>query len=99
MNKSSSMFVEKDKEKGHYVTMEVRRSLFIGGVTDVINFDEQNVEMDTVCGLMMVEGEGLKVSALDVEKGEVCLNGMISSVYYSEKRAKTRKGLFGKNYQ
>ena len=92
-------YPEKEVEKNHNVTIDNRGSLFVSGVLDVIGFDEVLVEVNTVCGVMIIEGEGMKVSVVDVEKGCLTLGGRINSLYYSEKKAKNSKGMFGKKNQ
>lgn len=85
-----------NKELLHTVTMKDRSQLTVTGVNDVINFDEHIVEASTSCGDMTVDGDELKISVVDIEKGELTLTGKIFGFYYSEKKTKKSQGLFGK---
>ena len=82
--------------KNHSFFSEGRNGLEIKGVSDVVSFDEGGVVMETACGSMAVEGEGLHVTVLDMVNGRVCIEGKINGVYYFESRQQTKRGLFGR---
>lgn len=81
MNDSKHMGNESEKHELH---LKSRRQMSVDGVKDIIGFDETTVQMITACGDMTVEGSGLHIGVLDVEKGIVCLEGEIESIYYSD---------------
>ena len=83
-----------DKNKEHEMTLKARKELCISGVDDVMSFDEALVELSTVCGVMSIEGEGIHISFLDTDNGKLTLSGVISGIYYVDKKPK-RGGLFG----
>lgn len=86
----------------HTVSMRERNVMEIGGVTDVISFDEEAVVLNTVCGTMNVEGESLHVRVLDLEEGIVTLDGTIGSVVYlnhEDAGKNERAGFFGKLFR
>ena len=63
---------EEKKRGGHHtLMMEEREKLQIGGVLEVISFDEEGVMMETTCGLLVLKGAELHIGKLDVEEGEV----------------------------
>lgn len=68
----------------HTLHTEGRASALIRGVLDVTSFDEQNVTLNTVCGVLMIDGSALHVHTLDLENGTVQLEGKIDSMVYSE---------------
>ena len=68
----------------HTLHTEGRASALIRGVLDVTSFDEQNVTLNTVCGVLMIDGSDLHVHTLDLENGTVQLDGKIDSMVYSE---------------
>ncbi|MPN20330.1 Spore protein YabP [bioreactor metagenome] len=74
----------KKGEQFHNVSMENRNYLNISGVEDVDNFDEENVELYTTVGMMTVTGSGLHITKLNVESGEVAIEGEIQAVEYSD---------------
>ena len=80
----------------HELVMRDRKSMRMNGVCEVISFDDNSVVLKTVKGELAVEGAGLKVSALDTNKGEIMLDGNIQSVVYYDTNGDTRKGFFGR---
>ncbi len=69
---------------GHEFAVKARRQMSVDGVKDIIGFDETTVQITTTCGDMTVEGSGLHIGVLDVERGVISLEGNIDSVYYSD---------------
>lgn len=78
------------KESAHSVRSAARMKTEIGGVQDVESFDEGCVVLHTVCGEMTVEGEGLHVGTLDMERGVVVVDGKVNGIYYSDGEPKKR---------
>ena len=76
----------------HKVIINDRKSGSITGVSDVLSFDIHEVVLETSQGMLVVKGEDLHVNRLNLEKGEVDLDGTIDSLTYSSKS----KGLQGK---
>ncbi len=72
--------------------IENRRSVTLGGVDNVVGFDEDYVSLDTTLGRVIIEGEGMKIESLTREGGIIYVTGDISAVYYSE--IKTKNGMF-----
>ena len=50
-------------------------------------FDEQSVVLRTSCGELIIEGDGLHVSTLDMAQGVVALEGTVSAFLYAEEAA------------
>ena len=92
------------EEKGaaraqHRVSMENRRALEITGVTDIDSFDEQTVAVFTDVGELVVRGSSLHISRIDVETGEVNLEGgRIDGVTYTDQRP-NRGGLLSRLFR
>ena len=68
----------------HHVIMEGRRSLVITGVTDIDSFDEQTVAVFTDVGELIARGSGLHINKIDVDSGELALDGEIDSLEYTD---------------
>lgn len=74
-----------DKIKnGHSVTLENRESISLTGVTDVLSFDEESITADTEMGALMIKGEELHVTRLDLERGILAVDGEITSLEYND---------------
>lgn len=67
----------------HNVIMEDRRTLSLTGITDIDSFDEQLVAVFTDTGELLVRGSGLHINKIDVEAGELSLEGEIYSLEYT----------------
>lgn len=68
----------------HRIVMEGRRSLSLTGVTDIDSFDEQMVAVFTDVGELIARGSGLHISRIDVDSGELSLDGEIDSLEYTD---------------
>lgn len=79
----------------HGFSVRDRQEIRIDGVSDVISFDEVGVALETVCGSMAIEGEGLHITVLNVSEGKVEISGRVNGVYYYEKNT-AKRGLFGR---
>ena len=64
---------ERSREMPHSVILEGREKLTISGVTDVHSFDEEQVLLETVRGMLVVRGQGLHVERLQLEAGELII--------------------------
>lgn len=77
-----------------------RKSIQLTGVVSVDSFDEYYISLTVSCGTLNIEGEGLNITTLDLDKGHVSASGTINGVYYNENDSSKQKGvvsrLFGK---
>ena len=93
MNTGDKALKEKSKNE---IILRGRSELLIGGVEEVINFDEEGVRLKSVDGEMIVEGRDIKIGTLDTERGVVTMCGRINGIYFASDPDKQKKGLFGK---
>ncbi len=82
----------------HNLVMEDRKNLSITGVCDVDSFDESTIIVFTDSGELTVKGEELHIKSLDIEAGEVSLEGKISSLSYADNDVK-QTGFFGRVFR
>lgn len=73
----------------HHVTMHNCKTVLVTGVKEVVSFDELAVLLITCCGQMTIEGEGLHISRLDLDRGEADIDGTVSGIYYSKIKEKS----------
>lgn len=83
--------------KAHTLVLNSRESLSLTGVSDVPGFDEQTVNVKTLCGTLIIKGEALHISKLSLESGEVSVDGKINSMQYLSDN--TSKGLAAKLFR
>lgn len=67
----------------HNIILEDRHMMTVSGVADVDSFDEQTVVLFTDMGELTIKGTDLHINKLNVETGEVSIEGEIDSVVYS----------------
>ena len=82
----------------HNIIMEQRNKLTITGVTDIDSFDEQTVLLFTGLGELAIRGENLHIDRIDVDTGEVNLEGEIDSLTYADNQP-NKGGFFGKLFK
>lgn len=84
-----------EKNFPHSVVLEDRKDLRISGVTDVDSFDEETVVAYTSLGELVITGTELHISRLDVETGDLSIEGNIVSLAYTTNQSK-HTGFFSK---
>ena len=82
----------------HQVFLEDRRRLNITGVSDVEGFDETVITAYTDHGELTVRGEALHINRLNVETGDLSVEGQIESLTYTAAATKS-SGLFGRLFR
>ena len=87
--------IDNTPKKEQTVQLLGRKTLTLTGICDVISFDETIVALSMADCVLSVEGEGMRVVRMDVESGDLTLEGKINALVYSYKRIR-KSGLFGK---
>lgn len=70
--------------KAHKVILSNRKNGSFTGILDVLSFDINEILLETEQGMLHVKGKDLHVNRLNLEKGEVDIEGMIESFSYSQ---------------
>lgn len=70
--------------KSHKIILNNRQSGNFSGVLDVISFDISEILLETEQGMLNLKGKDLHVNRLNLEKGEVDVEGTIESLSYSQ---------------
>lgn len=82
--------------KKQTVILRDRHTLELDAVSDVVGFDETGVTLRTALGGLSVEGEGLRITRLDLEKGVVALEGKITALFYTHEGNGRKGGFFAR---
>ena len=88
------------QSRGHSLIATDRREITVKGVSEVLSFDETNVRLVTTCGILNLEGEGLRIHVLNTADGAVAVTGKLNGVLYedpdapAERPAKARSRRF-----
>lgn len=83
---------EKIVNKTHKIMLNNRRNGNFTGILDVISFDLSEILLETELGMLHVKGKDLHVNRLNLEKGEVDIEGMVEGFTYSQVPTGVRKG-------
>ncbi len=76
------MIEDKNAKVQQNIILENRERLFVSGVRDVKNFDEENINLITVLGELQIKGSGMKVSIYNAESGDMTVEGKINAFGY-----------------
>ena len=81
-------------KKVHNIILEDRRMLTVSGVSDVDSFDEEAAVLYTELGELTVRGSALHMNKLNVESGEVSIEGDIQALSYRDEGPRNSSGGF-----
>jgi len=91
---------EKRTNSFHNVIMENRRRMSVSGVEEVDSFDESSVSLYTQMGMLLIKGKNLHINKLNVDTGELIIEGEIVALIYSDGgNEKKTGGFFGKLFK
>lgn len=87
--------------KSHKVLLANRKSGAFSGVIDVLSFDVAEILLETELGMLLIKGNDLHVNNLNLEKGEIDIEGRIDSLSYSEVKSagKRAESLLGRLFK
>jgi sporulation protein YabP len=68
----------------HSVTIDRRNLVTVTGVLDVISFDENTIIAETQMGVLLIHGENLHVNRLQLDNGDLSVDGQVDSINYEE---------------
>ncbi len=88
----------KSRMRPHIVHIDNRSQMSITGVNDVESFHEQEIVLQTDSGGLRIEGEGLHLTKLNLDDGQVVLEGEIYLLEY-EPETNERGGLLSRIFK
>jgi sporulation protein YabP len=83
----------------HSVSIIGRKQLAMEGVRHVESFDDSEINLETNMGMLILRGEGLHITQLSLETGDLAAEGFFTSVQYVENKGKGKgkgKGLLNR---
>lgn len=89
------MSEQRETRAPHCVRIDGRKSMSITAVDDVLSFDENQVVLGSGGGVISIDGEGLHIRKMNVDGGEVVIEGKINALTYIDKTVR-KSGLFRK---
>ncbi len=86
-----------EKKFPHHLVLENKHKLSITNVEDVDTFDETKIVLYTGNDTIIVEGFNMHIQKLDVEGGELIVEGDVVSILYTgDEYHKKGQGFFRK---
>lgn len=76
----------------HALHVDNRRQAALTGIKEVLSFDEKQIALSTDLGEAVLTGEGLHISRLTLEEGQLAVEGRIDGIFYVQPAK--RRGLF-----
>lgn len=83
----------------HDIVLQSREKLSINGIKEIINFDEEEINIKTVCGDLTIGGVGLHINALNVDTGEAQVVGKISLISYVDMHESEKHSLLSRIFK
>ncbi|MDL2206098.1 sporulation protein YabP [Eubacteriales bacterium OttesenSCG-928-N13] len=83
----------------HHLTMENRQHALITGVEDVDSFNEEMIVLLTSAGAMTLVGTGLHISQLNLEEGQLVIDGQIAAMEYDERSRGSRGSMISRLFK
>ena len=81
------------------ISLENRKNLIIIGVTEVENFNDKLISTVTGLGKLDIKGENLNIKKLNLELGDLEIDGKISALIYKNLGNDEHKGFFSKLFK
>ncbi|WZL72814.1 sporulation protein YabP [Clostridiaceae bacterium 35-E11] len=81
------------KSRSQNIILENREKLSVTGVEHVTSFDENTIILETIKGILTIKGSELDINKLNLDDGNVIVEGMIQSMMYSDKDSIGTKGI------
>ena len=79
---------ENMRQLPHTLVLEERKRLTVTGILSIVSYDAFTVTLETSGGTLAIGGEGLTVSELSVQTGEVKIGGAIEYIQYTVRHEK-----------
>ena len=85
-------------KSAHSILIDEREKIKVSGVTDVDSFDENEIILYTSDGGVVLSGEDFKINRLNVESGDVEIEGFVNEIKYTN-LTQTSSGLWSKIFK
>ncbi|MCL2565837.1 MAG: sporulation protein YabP [Defluviitaleaceae bacterium] len=68
----------------HHISIDRRERVVITGVVEVISFDDEAIVCETEMGALILRGHNLHVNRLNLDDGELEVDGEIENIGYED---------------
>ncbi|MGI6650112.1 MAG: sporulation protein YabP [Bacillota bacterium] len=70
----------------HGLSLRNRQQMSLNGVISVESFDEKEIWVDTKLGSLILKGQGMHITQLDLTDGKLTVDGLINALEYRDDR-------------
>jgi sporulation protein YabP len=88
-----------EEKNNHKISMFDRSWMEVTGVKDVVSVDANEAILDTQVGNLTIKGNHLHVKRLNLEKGELDMEGTIDSILYTKSTANKKDSLMSRIFR
>lgn len=88
--------VDDMKKSSHSINIIDREKTEITGVIEVVSFDEETAILETTAGVIVLKGQNIHMSSLNLNTGEVGVEGYITALSYSENQLEQKHWFLSK---
>ena len=89
-----------ENTRTHSVKTDNRKQIMVTAVDDVESFDEEKVVILTEMGTMTITGADFRISRLNVDDGQLIIDGEVDEIQYSDTvREENSRGFFGRLFK
>ena len=78
----------------HRLELDGRERLLVSGVEEVERFDEEEIVMNTTAGVLVVGGTQLHIGKLNLDGGELHVDGALHTLLYEDQGPSGGQGGF-----
>lgn len=88
-------------KQSHELKLENRNKLSITGISKIESLNSEEFLIQTNAGLLLVTGQNLVMQQLDIDKGNIWIEGNVNSIEYvaDNKEKKQKSGFMGKLFK
>ncbi|QEK11084.1 sporulation protein YabP [Crassaminicella thermophila] len=81
------------KSRAQNIILESREKLSVSGVEHVTSFDENTIVLETTKGILTIKGNSLDINKLNLDDGNVVVEGTVDAIIYSDRDSIGNKGI------
>lgn len=85
--------------KNQNILIENRSNMTITGVEQVDSFNDNTIILRTIKGGLTIKGEELNIGQLNLDSGNVKIEGTINGIIYNNKDSSSKGNIIGKIFK
>ena len=90
---------QKEEYANHKLFLAGRNTGSITGVKDVISFDLEEIILETVMGILNIKGNNLHVKSINLDRGQVDIEGTVDSMVYADTKLMKKQSFVGRLFR